>query len=157
MIPGLIDAHMHIESSLLTPVEYARLVARHGTTTVIADPHEIANVAGAKGIDYMLAGRAGAPVDLLFMLPSCVPVTSADIGGATLAAPDLAPFVGRDGVLGLGEMMNVPGVLAGDLGIWDKLALLPHPGRACTPTIRAGPERVRACGATERSRVHGPG
>ncbi len=125
VIPGLIDAHMHIESSLLTPPEYARLVARHGTTTVIADPHEIANVAGAKGIGYMLAGRAGAPADLLFMLPSCVPATPADVGGATLAAPDLAPFVGRDGVLGLGEMMNVPGVLAGDPGIWDKLALLP--------------------------------
>lgn len=125
VIPGLIDAHVHIESSLLAPPEYARLVARHGTTTVIADPHEIANVAGAKGIDYMLAGRAGAPVDLLFMLPSCVPATPADIGGATLAAPDLAPFVGREGVIGLGEMMNVPGVLAGDPGIRDKLALMP--------------------------------
>ena len=73
LVPGLIDAHVHIESSLLVPYEYARLVASRGTTTVIADPHEIANVAGVAGIEYMLAARTGAPVDILYMLPSCVP------------------------------------------------------------------------------------
>ncbi|HVP95921.1 adenine deaminase [Methanoregula sp.] len=125
VVPGLIDAHVHIESSLLSPPEYARLVATHGTTTVIADPHEIANVAGKDGIAFMLAGRAGAPVDILYMLPSCVPATPADVGGAVLGARDLAGFVGQKGVLGLGEMMNVPGVLAGDNGIRDKLALMP--------------------------------
>jgi len=125
LVPGLIDAHVHIESSLLTPPEYARLVASHGTTTVIADPHEIANVAGAVGIEYMLSGRAGSPVDILYMLPSCVPATPLDIGGAVLDAGALAAFAGREGILGLGEMMNVPGVLAGDPDIRRKLALLP--------------------------------
>jgi adenine deaminase len=123
LLPGLIDAHVHIESSLLVPQEYARLVARHGTTTVIADPHEIANVAGTEGIGFMLAGRKGAEVDILYLLPSCVPATPADKGGAVLDAPTLACFIGRDGVLGLGEMMNVPGVLTGEPGILAKLAL----------------------------------
>lgn len=123
LVAGLIDAHVHIESSLLTPREYARLVARHGTATVIADPHEIANVAGAAGIEYMLSQRAGLPVDIRYMLPSCVPATPADVGGAVLDAPDLELFKDREGVLGLGEMMNFPGVLGGDLSIGKKLAL----------------------------------
>lgn len=125
IIPGLIDAHAHIESSLLTPREYARLVAIHGTTTVVADPHEIANVAGAAGLEYMLAERAGAAADILFMLPSCVPATPTETGGAVMDPMDLFPFVNREGVLGLGEMMNVPGVLAGDAGVGEKLALSP--------------------------------
>jgi adenine deaminase len=123
IVPGLFDAHVHIESSLLTPPEYARLVARHGTTTVIADPHEIANVAGIKGIEYMLAARKNAAIDIRYMLPSCVPATPADVGGAVLEAKDLSRFIGKDGILGLGEMMNVPGVLAADRAIGDKLAL----------------------------------
>jgi adenine deaminase len=125
IIPGLIDAHVHIESSLLTPREYARLVALHGTTTVIADPHEIANVAGAAGLEFMLAERLGAAADIQYLLPSCVPATPTEAGGATLDAADLRPFIGREGVLGLAEMMNVPGVLAGDTGIGEKLALSP--------------------------------
>jgi adenine deaminase len=123
IIPGLIDAHVHIESSLLVPHEYARLVALHGTTTVIADPHEIANVAGAQGIDFMLAERSGAGIDILYLLPSCVPATPMDTGGATLDARDLKQFIGRDGILGLGEMMNVHGVLAADPAIGEKLQL----------------------------------
>jgi adenine deaminase len=123
LVPGLIDAHVHIESSLLTPPEYARLVALHGTGTVIADPHEIANVAGEKGLEYMLAAREGAAIDILYMLPSCVPATPADVGGAVLGAGTLRQFVGRNGILGLGEMMNFPGVLAADPGVGDKLAL----------------------------------
>ena len=123
IVPGLIDAHVHIESSLLTPPEYARLVAIHGTTTVIADPHEIANVAGTEGLEYMLAGREKAAIDILYMLPSCVPATPADVGGAVLGADDLRRFIGTDGVLGLGEMMNVPGVLAADAGIGQKITL----------------------------------
>jgi adenine deaminase len=121
VVPGLIDAHVHIESSLLTPNEYARVVSTHGTTTVIADPHEIANVVGAAGIEFMLASRNKVPVDICYMLPSCVPATPADIGGATLGADALLPFVGRDGVCGLGEMMNVPGVLEGDTCVGEKL------------------------------------
>ena len=123
IVPGLIDAHVHIESSLLTPREYARLVAQHGTATVIADPHEIANVAGVAGLEFMLSQRRDLPVDIRYMLPSCVPATPVDIGGATLEASDLARFKERDGVLGLGEMMNVPGVLEGDPAIREKLEI----------------------------------
>lgn len=123
VVPGLIDAHVHIESSLLTPAEFARLVLRHGTTTVVADPHELANVCGAAGIEYILRESAETPLDVLVMLPSCVPATPLDMGGASLSADDLREFCGRDRVIGLGEMMNVPGVLAADPGIEQKLDL----------------------------------
>lgn len=125
IVPSLIDAHVHIESSLLTPKEYARLVARHGTSTVIADPHEIANVAGREGLEYMLAERKGAAIDIQYMLPSCVPATPLDVGGAELGCRDLSRFTGREGILGLGEMMNFPGVLAGDLEVLAKIDLCP--------------------------------
>jgi adenine deaminase len=125
VVPGLIDAHVHIESSLLSPPEYARLVSSHGTTTVVADPHEIANVCGKEGIEFMLRERVGLPVDILLMLPSCVPATPMDRGGAVLTADDLRPFLSREGVLGLGEVMNVPGVLNGDPEVMDKIALCP--------------------------------
>lgn len=125
VIPGLIDAHVHIESSLLTPPEYARLVSSHGTTTVVADPHEIANVCGTEGIEFMLRERSGLPVDILLMLPSCVPATPMDRGGAVLTAKDLRPFLSREGVLGLGEVMNVPGVLNADPDMMEKIALTP--------------------------------
>lgn len=123
VVPGLIDAHVHIESSLLTPAEYARVVSAHGTTTVVADPHEIANVCGTAGLDYMLAEREGLPVDIFYMLPSCVPSIPDDPGGAVLTANDLAAYRGRSGILGLAEMMNVPGLLQGDPEVWEKLGL----------------------------------
>ncbi|HXX56025.1 MAG TPA: adenine deaminase [Methanoregula sp.] len=153
LVPGLIDAHVHIESSLLTPKEYARLVAVHGTTTVIADPHEIANVAGGEGIRFMLGERDGACTDIRYMLPSCVPATPADIGGASLDAGALAGFGGCDGVLGLGEMMNVPGVLAADGEIGRKLELAairdghaPHlSGRDLNAYILAGLQSDHEC------------
>jgi len=125
IVPGLIDAHVHIESSLLTPKEYTRLVATHGTTTVIADPHEIANVAGVAGIEFMMREARDTPIDILFMLPSCVPATPRDVGGAVLTASDLAGFIGSAGVLGIGEVMNVTGVLAQDQEILEKIALAP--------------------------------
>lgn len=125
VVPGLIDSHVHIESSLLCPAEYARLVAGHGTSTVIADPHEIANVLGKDGIEYMLQASQNTGIDFFYMLPSCVPSTPDDVGGATLEATDLAMFAGRDGILGLGEMMNVPGVLSGDAAIIEKLNIFP--------------------------------
>lgn len=123
VVPGLIDAHVHIESSLLTPGEYARLVSLHGTGTVIADPHEIANVAGISGIEYMLASRTGAAIDIRYMIPSCVPATPADIGGAVISSADMQKFAGRDGIAGIGEMMNFPGVLAGDTEVLAKIAV----------------------------------
>ena len=123
VVPGLIDAHVHIESSLLVPAEYARAVLPHGTTTVIADPHEIANVAGVKGIEYLLGEASRTPLDILFMLPSCVPAAPGDPGGAALTAADLRSFLGRDRILGLGEVMDVPGVLAGDDEVGRKLSL----------------------------------
>ncbi|MEN6342232.1 MAG: adenine deaminase C-terminal domain-containing protein [Methanospirillum sp.] len=123
VVPGLIDAHVHVESSLLSPFEYARLAAAHGTTTVVADPHEIANVLGVPGIEYMLACRPRLPVDLLLTLPSCVPATPVDVGGATIGAGELATLAGREGVIGLGEVMNVPGLLGGDPDLGAKVAL----------------------------------
>ncbi|HIH02933.1 MAG TPA: adenine deaminase, partial [Methanoregulaceae archaeon] len=123
IVPGLIDPHIHIESSLLSPFEYARLAAAHGTTTVVADPHEIANVLGVPGIEYMLACRPHLPIDLLLTLPSCVPATPADVGGAVIGAGELAPLAGREGVVGLGEVMNVPGLIGGDPDLAAKVAL----------------------------------
>lgn len=123
VVPGLIDAHVHVESSLLSPFEYARLAAAHGTTTVIADPHEIANVLGVRGIEYMLSCRPHLPIDLLLTLPSCVPATPADIGGGVVGAADLAALAARDGVVGLGEVMNVPGLIGGDPDLAAKVAL----------------------------------
>lgn len=126
VIPGLIDAHVHIESSLLIPREFGKLVLSHGVTTVIADPHEIGNVAGCKGIDFMIEDAAESPADIFFMIPSCVPATPADVGGAVLTARDIAQYQQNPRVLGLGEMMNVPGVLFGDEEVRAKLALFRH-------------------------------
>ncbi|MDO8842553.1 adenine deaminase [Methanocalculus sp.] len=123
ILPGLIDAHLHIESSLLTPAEFGRLALKHGTTTVIADPHEIANVAGIPGIKAMIDDSKRTPLDIFFMLPSCVPATPMDCAGATLTADDLIPLFSDDSVIGLGEMMNVPGVLGEDPEVLKKIAL----------------------------------
>lgn len=123
VIPGMIDAHVHIESSLLSPGEFARLAVSHGTTTVVADPHEIANVCGLAGIEYMVSEREGLPIDIFFMLPSCVPASPFDEGGAVLSASDLGVFRGRSGIPGLAEMMNVPGVLSMDQGVWEKIRI----------------------------------
>ena len=112
--PGFIDAHIHLESSLVSPSEFARAVIPHGTTTVITDPHEITNVMGTDGIDYMLAATEGLPVDTLFMVPSCVPASPMDESGANLDYRDIDSFFQHPRVLGLAEMMNFPGVLSAD-------------------------------------------
>ena len=111
--PGFIDAHIHLESSLVEPWEFAKAVLPHGTTTVICDPHEIANVMGLQGIDYMMAASAGLPVDVHFMLPSCVPATPEDESGAALGYADIDPYFEHPRVLGLAEMMNYVGVVNG--------------------------------------------
>lgn len=123
IVPGFVDAHVHVESSLMTPRQFARAVLPRGTTTAVCDPHEIANVLGAPGIAWVLDNSVGLPLDLKVMLPSCVPATALETSGARLDAADLAPFKGRPQVLGLAEVMNVPGVLAGDPVVLDKLAL----------------------------------
>jgi len=112
--PGFIDAHVHIESSMTGITQFARAVVACGTTTVVADPHEIANVLGAEGIDYMLASSRGQPMNIYFTLPSCVPATTMETSGAALTAEDLLPFMGHDQILALAEMMNYPGVIHED-------------------------------------------
>jgi adenine deaminase len=119
--PGFMDAHMHPESTLLAPAELARAVLSRGTTAIMADPHEIANVLGGNGIRFMLEASAGLPVDIYFLLPSCVPATGLETSGASLSAADLKLFRRERRVLGLAEMMNYPGVLAGSSPILDKL------------------------------------
>ena len=127
VLPGLIDAHVHIESSMLCPPQFARLVLPLGTTTVVADPHEIANVLGVAGIRYMLESSADLPLDVRIMLPSCVPATPFEHAGAVLTAKELAPLMGEERVGGLGEMMNYPGVIHAAEDVLDKIAL----ARAC--------------------------
>jgi adenine deaminase len=129
LAPGLVDSHVHIESSMLTPPEYARVVAPRGTTAVIADPHEIANVQGYEGMRYMLASSEGLPIDVYFMVPSCVPATDFDTAGAAVYASDMHPFLREPRVLGLGEVMNYPGVLYKDQKLLDKIALFRDAGK----------------------------
>ena len=126
VVPGLIDAHVHIESSLLTPREFGRLSLNNGVTTVIADPHEIANVSGCAGIDFMLEDAKSSPADIFFMIPSCVPATPLDKGGAVVSSEDVASYKNISSVIGLGEMMNVPGVLFDDPEVLAKLAVFDH-------------------------------
>ena len=121
--PGFIDAHVHIESAMVCVTEFARAVAPLGTTTVVADPHEIANVLGGQGIDYMLKTADGQPMDCLFALPSCVPATDMETAGARLMAGDLAPFFDHPRVVALAEMMNYPGVIFADPNVLAKLDL----------------------------------
>ncbi len=112
--PGFIDGHIHIESTMLLPPELARIALPHGTTSIVADPHEIANVCGTDGIKYMLGMTEFLPMKVFIMLPSCVPATPFDESGATLNSESLARFYDRKQVLGLAEMMNYPGVIGGD-------------------------------------------
>ncbi|MBQ6832042.1 MAG: adenine deaminase [Oscillospiraceae bacterium] len=112
--PGFIDAHIHLESSLVSPAEFARAVLPHGTTTVITDPHEITNVMGTDGIDYMLSATQDLPLDVRFMIPSCVPASPLDESGANLDYRDVDSFFSHPRVQGLAEMMNFPGILTAD-------------------------------------------
>ena len=112
--PGFIDAHIHLESSLVSPAEFARAVIPHGTTTVITDPHEITNVMGEAGIEYMLAATEDLPVDVRFMIPSCVPASPMDESGANLDYRDIDSFFEHPRVQGLAEMMNFPGIISAD-------------------------------------------
>ncbi|MFT9445260.1 adenine deaminase [Gluconobacter japonicus] len=121
-VPGFIDTHLHVESSLVTPFEFDRCVLPHGVTTAICDPHEMANVLGRAAFDYFLAAAERTVMDLRVNLSSCVPATPMETSGATLDAADLVAYRDHPKVIGLAEFMNIPGVLNGDPGCLDKLA-----------------------------------
>lgn len=121
VLPGFIDAHIHLESALVAPIEFARAVLPHGTTTVITDPHEIANVMGTDGIEYMLQATEGLPIDVRFMLPSCVPSTPMDESGANLDYRAIDSFYDHARVQGLAEMMNFTGITAADSEVLKKI------------------------------------
>ena len=121
-VPGFIDGHIHLESAMVTPLEFARAVLPHGTAAVVADPHEIANVLGTAGIDYMLAATSGLPLDVFFMMPSCVPATGLDENGAAIGPGDVAKYLKNPRVLGLGEMMDYPGVIGASPAALEKIA-----------------------------------
>ena len=130
LVPGFIDAHVHIESSMLRPREFARLILSKGTTAIVADPHEIANVCGLEGIRFMIEDARDAAVDIRFMLPSCVPATPFETSGATLTADELQILINEPAVLGLAEVMNVPAVLAGEDDMLAKILLAARAGKA---------------------------
>ena len=122
VLPGFIDAHIHLESSMVTPAEFAKAVVAHGTTTVITDPHEITNVMGIDGVEYMIQASQNLPIDVHFMMPSCVPATEIDESGAELACKDIDLYLDNNKkVLGLAEMMNYVGVINGDKNVLSKI------------------------------------
>lgn len=153
--PGFIDAHVHIESSLCAPPEFARAVIPHGVTSVVTDPHEIANVLGLEGIRYMLERAKYGPLSIYVMASSCVPATHMETNGAILEAEDLQGLIGNPWVPGLAEVMNYPGVIHGDEGMMDKLAMFEHmildghapglSGKALNAYVAAGIQSEHEC------------
>ncbi|HPF88389.1 MAG TPA: adenine deaminase [Candidatus Limiplasma sp.] len=123
LCPGFLDAHCHIESSMTIPAEFSRAVLPSGTTAVIADPHEIVNVCGAKGLQYMLDAAEQAICDIFYMLPSCVPATAFETSGTVFTPEDMKPFLGHPRVLGLAEVMSFPDVVAADPAMMEKIKL----------------------------------
>ena len=164
LCPGFIDAHLHIESSLLTPVEFARAAARRGTSSVVCDPHEIANVLGVQGLEYFIRSTRDLPLKIHFMLPSCVPATHMETAGAELSARDLERLLNNypDRFTGLGEMMNFPGLLYKDPEVLAKLRTAgarPIDGHApglsgkdLNAYILAGPQSDHECESLEEAR-----
>lgn len=121
IVPAFIDGHMHLESSMVTPAQYCRAVLPHGVTTVLADPHEIANVLGVDGITWLMAAARGLPIDFRFMIPSCVPSASIEHSGSDLTVADMTGLKASDQTQGMGEMMDFPNLLAGSQTIAEKL------------------------------------
>lgn len=161
--PGLIEGHIHIESSKLTPRRFAEAVAPHGTTAAIADPHEIANVWGVEGLRYMMNESRGLPLDIFYMLPPCVPATAMETAGARLSVEDLKMFGDEPNVIGLAEMMNFPGTYSGDADMLSKAALFhgrrPIDGHSpglsgynLNAYLAAGPATDHECNALEEAR-----
>ena len=127
--PGFIDSHIHIESSYVTPEEISRLLIPHGAATIIADPHEIVNVCGICGLDYMMEAAQDAALDIKFMLPSCVPATPFENAGAVIDAEQMREPITRENILGLGEFMNYAGVIDADDAVLDKLLVAINHGK----------------------------
>ena len=123
LLPGFIDSHIHIESSMVTPAQFAKIAVRHGTTSVVCDPHEIANVSGIEGIEFMIENASQVPFNFYFSAPSCVPATDFETSGAVLDSSDIEYMLQKDEIVALGEMMNFPGVLNGDEEVIKKLEL----------------------------------
>ena len=161
LLPGLMEGHFHVESSLLCPAELARAVCPRGTSYIAADPHEIANVLGAAGVRAMLAASAGLPVTFGYLAPSCVPATHLETAGAALGAEELAELAAEPGILGLAEMMNYPGVLMGDPGVLAKLRAFAGrvrdghapllAGRDLNAYVLAGPDSDHECSVLEEA------
>ncbi|WP_202707138.1 adenine deaminase [Sporosalibacterium faouarense] len=157
--PGLIDGHVHIESSMVAPPQFARTVVPRGTTTIIADPHEIANVLGMEGIRYMIDTSEGLPMNIFFMLPSCVPATSFEHSGAILGADKLEELINHDRVLGLGELMDYPSVIAGNEDTIQKIEIAKNKiidghgpdisGKNLNAYVIAGVETEHECSTVE--------
>ena len=122
--PGFIDGHVHIESSMLTPPQFAKIIVPKGTTSIVADPHEIANVSGVEGIKYMIFSSIFGPLNVNMMIPSCVPATAFETSGATISSKDIDKYKDSKGVLGLGEFMNYPGVIYGDKEVHKKIEVM---------------------------------
>ena len=138
-LPAFVDAHVHVESSHLTPARFGRLIAAQGTLTAICDPHEIVNVMGEAGLAFMLEDAKRSPADLRFALPSCVPATPFETSGASLSVADTARlFAARPELIALGEMMNVPGVLSGDAEVLGKIAAAKAAGKPIDGHFPAG-------------------
>ena len=123
LIPGFIDSHVHIESSMLVPSEFAKLAVVHGTVATISDPHEIANVCGMKGVEFMIANGKTVPFKFHFGAPSCVPATIFETAGAELNVADVDALLSNDDIFYLSEMMNFPGVLNADADMLEKMAI----------------------------------
>lgn len=144
ILPGLIDAHIHIESSMLIPSEFARLAVVHGTTGTVSDPHEIANVMGIEGVKFMIANGKKVPFKFSFGAPSCVPATSFETAGATLGPEEVEELLKMKEVKYLSEMMNFPGVLANDPQVMKKLRIardLGKPADGHAPGLRGDAAR----------------
>ena len=147
--PGFIDGHVHIESSFLTPEEYAGAVVPRGTTCVIADPHEITNLCGLEGAEYIARASKNVPLEVKVMLPSCVPATPFETSGATLSADDIKGAIGKEQFFGLGEFMNFPAVISGDKEALGKAEAARSHGKICdghAPSLRGNALNAYICG-----------
>lgn len=160
--PGFIDGHIHIESTMLTPPALARVIVPHGTTAIVSDPHEIANVLGVAGVRYMLAAGQQSPLDVFIMVPSCVPATHMETAGAALTANDMAPLLKEEWVAGVAEMMNYPGVVAAVPDVVEKLEIAGDKrvdghapgmsGKALNAYVAAGIRSDHECTTLEEAR-----